>query len=171
MPVRKITDPTLNVLSSGKKLTVYGLPNPGQKVTFEGTQQEIIEWLRDKGDELADKAARREIENVEITRLPERWKTEMKLKDLREERLRDIFAELLTDRVGGLVADEANRILREKNLWGAAVETGIDRELVLVNVHVTEPEQVTQIGKEVSLKYEAGTIGPSEVRIKYKRKS
>lgn len=167
MPVKKLSDPMLRLLSGRTRLAIYGSSNPGQKVTFEGTEQEIIEWLRDKGPELAEKAVRREFEEVEITRLPERYTTKIVLRGLPEERLRDVFAEDLTERVGGLVAEKANELLREKKLVGAAVSTGVDRELTLISVHTEEPK----IGKEITVKYEEGVIGPTEMTIKLKRKS
>ena len=165
MPVKKLSDPMLRLLSGGTKLAIYGSPNPGQKVTFEGTRQEIVEWLRDKGEELAEKAVRKEFEEVEITQLPERHTTKMVLRGLPQERLRDVFAEDLTERVGALVAEDANDIiLREKKLTGGAVSTGVDRELTLISVHTEEPK----IGKEVTVKYEPGTIGPIEMTIRKK---
>jgi len=163
----RLNDPTLKVLSKGKRLTVYGLPNPGQKVTFEGTRQEVIKWLRDKGAELTEKALKREIEEVEITQLPERIVTKMMLKDMAAERLKDVFAEELTNRVASHVAEKANEILKEKKLVGGSIDIGVDRELSLVHVYVEEPKTE----KEVKLKYEPFVIGPVEMKVRYIRRS
>jgi len=164
MPVRRmIRDPLLRLLTSGVKEVL----NPGQVVEFEGTEQEIIEWLRDKGTELAEKAVRREIEKVVITQLPERFKTEMYLKDMPADRIRDTFGEALVERVSRKVADHATKLIVEKKLVGAAIETTIDRDLALVSVHVgPEPWR----GKEVMLKYEPNVVGPVETQVRFRSK-
>jgi len=170
MPV-KLVDPTLKVLFSGKKLITHDLPNPGRKITFEGTQQEVIEWLRDKGPELTEKAIRREIDEVEIVRhvqgkVAVSW---INLKEIPEEKLRDVFAESLNKEVGGLLTDKAiDFILKKKKLIeGGAVYTGVDRELGIMHVYTEHPK----IGKEITLRYEPHIIGPVEKTIRFKRTS
>jgi len=137
----------------------------GRVAKFEGTEKEIIRWLFENKEEIAEKGARGGIEEVVLVKLPEKSATTIPLKDFPREKgvQLKVIEEEITDRIGDLIADLANRELSGEPWYFWSHNVPVDRELSLIHVYRKEPT----LGRKLEMKYKEGTIGPVEQRVVY----
>jgi len=154
-----MSDPLINLLTQKRRMVTTKLPNPGEKVEFEGTKEEIIMWLKEKIPEI------KEAQKVEITRLPERLIREIRLTGLTSEERERVLEGEITDHACHLVAQEGDKVLKEipesvaMSLVGSYVP-GVG----VVHVYTKDAHKIPSF--KVTQKYERGKIGPVEMEVK-----
>jgi len=155
-----MSDPLINLLTQKRRMVTTKLPNPGEKVEFEGTKKEIIKWLKEKMPEI------KEAQKVEITRLPERLIKEIWLARRPPEEREGILEGEVTDYACELVAQEGAKALKE------VLPEGIAESVVgsyvpgvgVVHVYTKDAHEIPSF--KVTQKYERGKMGPVEMEVK-----
>ena len=158
MPVR-LKDPMLRCLASGS-LAVYGNP----EITFEGTSEDIMEWIQREKERLVEKSAE---ERIVITKLPERSVTEIDVRAQPAGFRRSTIVETYADVIGDVGSETLERKFKEKGKEFHPESTSVSPDLVLVHIH---PEEMITEDKDVTVKYKKGMVGPYEMILKVKSK-